>query len=939
MSREITIEFGGSIAEEVNLEFSENFGWSEAIALSGPVTNLTFTEPFGWYDQKREDAGVVIEQQWIDQRQSSMEEDDSLFTFESGELVTVNEETNIASHFIGTQLGAGSPSSWSSYEFTGKMKRLDSLGGMGVTFHSQYPGTNAYYRLRMFEPQGFTYQFDNYFHLTGGNGATWDAGAVRGTTLNPTPGLWYSFRVVVTDLGVSGVRVRANVWENDSGSETEPSGFMIDATDTAGAYTSGTVGAWAMASGEKRWKEFSVDESGSAETLPMVQPITLHVASSDGFLDGSEGATTQLSAWLEGGGIVGQQDVTSDVTWSSSSTSHLTIDPLTGVATSADPGTSSTVTVTATYLTLTETVNVLVTSASVGTGSYQSSVTIGDVTWFFDNSYLVEEILGGRRIVRPELSGGVPAPNLEVVVTAVTPSPTSNRHGSMIDPPMDEGYIQSYDSRCDYSSWTPSRGVTFPVALKPNQSLCSSRSLADSEYPLGGGTAITSVSGDGDRQPRLKDFAVLHCMPRLEEGGVTVDTNTLRPTYMSNSTLGTWSKPVHNFSSLDIGALPSFSHQGGAFGFQGGDANPYRRYAKIVERDWNVHGQAFLGRQLHAKRNMPGYWEDVGDALGPAMILGFLTDPTTVPNGSGGFCDAADRVELLKGLVQVGHDFYYSGEVIGNSYGAPYPAAPGAGNGTYEVDSSYYEDLAYIFAFLFNLSAPSYSHRRPTSQIRYNDQISSVSMSSLPICSGGQTSGCNPDTNHVTASIGVSPSPEAQQMIGEGSTFQPVDPSGLPNLTQGLVAYSWIGEAARSNRNPTKMVLWRQKSDGHVKTMSEHLNPREWFAADILGGALSGGAYESYRRSTMSVMGAGCLCGQAIMGKAAWEALRGAPAYIDYVERWMFKEAAVHAQNEAYVIAVMNQGTGYNLGGETPPGQLSDGFSTNMFLAFYQNDY
>ena len=133
------------------------------------------------------------------------------------------------------------------------------------------------------------------------------------------------------------------------------------------------------------------------------------------------------------------------------------------------------------------------------------------------------------------------------------------------------------------------------------------------------------------------------------------------------------------------------------------------------------------------------------------------------------------------------------------------------------------------------------------------------------------------------------------------------------------------------------MVLWSARSDRNpVKVMSEHLNPREWVGLQERGGVSDGNVVEEERRKTISIFVGPVLCGQLVMGKTGWEAWRGSPAFLDYIERWMYRENSVHLQNEAYVQAVLSADGQYTLGGLPTPGKGSSAFVTNMFYANYE---
>ena len=556
------------------------------------------------------------------------------------------------------------------------------------------------------------------------------------------------------------------------------------------------------------------------------------------------------------------------------------------------------------------------TCALTGGVGFSSSITIDEITWHLDRPYKVEEVANGKYIVRPELANGSLSPNGRVVVTGIAPNPNPGRHGSMVNPSMDIGYTQAYDDRTlvdGFSQYNPALAKSLPIYLLPGQALVSTRSLSSSEY-TGSGT-------------RLKDAAVLVCMARELDGGAAVHPTTIRPPYVTNSTIGNWTRQALSTTTTNIQNLPSLSYQGGLFYLQTGDVNPYVRYTDQLRKDWLVHAQGSLGGQLHPMNNMPQGWYSVGRVLSDAMVLAFVTNPTTVPNGSGGFCTTSQRQSLLNALLEKASDYYWAARLIGNRWWAEYQPGPNSADGTFASDESSIQDLIYLFAHLYNLPKPYYQVVRPDGQCFLNSAAQSLTVSS--------SSSASPV---MSAPVAVSPSVDAQVMIGTGETFDPVSPNLLPSsIEKTHLAYSWVGEVAESTRNPGKMVLWSARSERNpVKVMSEHLNPREWVGLQERGGVSDGNVIEEERRKTIAIFVGPVLCGQLVMGKTGWEAWRGAPAFLDYIERWMYRENSVHLQNEAYVQAVLSADGQYTLGGLPTPGKGSSAFVTNMFYANYE---
>ena len=175
---------------------------------SSSSEDLTFTvHALAYFDDFETYAAGTDPVDWLDTGpQNSMVEDDTLFrVFDlNGENVfgTTLTQTNIHSHYMGTGVDA-----FSSYEYTGSMMITAANGGIGVTFLSQYPTEDAYYRLRR--------HGSNSFHISP-HGTT-----IRGKTdtgVVPVPNVWYRFVIIVEDTETR-TEIRAKVWPDGT---TEP---------------------------------------------------------------------------------------------------------------------------------------------------------------------------------------------------------------------------------------------------------------------------------------------------------------------------------------------------------------------------------------------------------------------------------------------------------------------------------------------------------------------------------------------------------------------------------------------------------------------------------------------------------------------------------------------------------------------------------------------
>jgi len=186
---------------------------------------------------------------WLDTAaNNSMAEDNDLFQVDdfNGQRVfgTSSTQTNIHSHLMNGELG-----NFSAYEYTGRMLITAAEGGVGLTFFSQYPQRDAYYRLRRYHNLAFHIEP----HGTTMSGRT-------ETNVVPDPNEWYRFRIQVEDTG-SRTEVRAKIWPEF---QPEPGDWQIDAyDDSSSRLTRGAVGIWSYTAGSKYWDDLTVEPLSS----------------------------------------------------------------------------------------------------------------------------------------------------------------------------------------------------------------------------------------------------------------------------------------------------------------------------------------------------------------------------------------------------------------------------------------------------------------------------------------------------------------------------------------------------------------------------------------------------------------------------------------------------------------------------------------------------
>jgi hypothetical protein len=180
---------------------------------------------------------------WIDtEALNSMTENDSLFkVFDVGGSKVFGTESalvNIHSHYTGMEFAA-------PFEFTGRMHRTGGGGG-GVTFLSDYPNSDKYYRLRS-ETGG------NFWLSPHPNGRPMGGDAWSNTPFIANQ--WYRFKINVTDTG-DRIEIKAKVWKQ---SDTEPTAWQIDCyDDSVDRYDSGKIGVWTMYSGIRYFDDLEV---------------------------------------------------------------------------------------------------------------------------------------------------------------------------------------------------------------------------------------------------------------------------------------------------------------------------------------------------------------------------------------------------------------------------------------------------------------------------------------------------------------------------------------------------------------------------------------------------------------------------------------------------------------------------------------------------------
>ena len=257
-------------------------------ATTGSTTAQLSPLNFGSYADGADPAG------WMDTgANNSLSSDETLFKVFTvggnkvfGTAYTAN--SNIHSHYVGN----GS-AQWTNYRYTGRMRMSGSKDGIGVTFFSDFPNSNAYYRLR--SESGGSFYLSPHGAGIACTGTT-DSGVV------PVANTWYRFKIEVQDTG-SLTDVKARVWADGT---SEPSSWQVSCTDSGTRRVAGTVGLWSVVgsvdTGSKYWDDLAVEplssttSGGTTTTTPTTPVPTVSFSASPSTVASGASATLNWSS-------------------------------------------------------------------------------------------------------------------------------------------------------------------------------------------------------------------------------------------------------------------------------------------------------------------------------------------------------------------------------------------------------------------------------------------------------------------------------------------------------------------------------------------------------------------------------------------------------------------------------------------------------------------
>jgi hypothetical protein len=132
---------------------------------------------------------------------------------------------------------------WGHFVYSGRMRRAAN-SGVGLTFLSDYPNSDRYYRIRTTGSDPFNF----YSH----GPDTQNNDTSLGVTM--AADTWYQFKIEVNVA--TATTIKAKVWAE---SAPEPA-WQLDITqDSPERYTDGTVGLWTMGSGDRYWDDLTLE--------------------------------------------------------------------------------------------------------------------------------------------------------------------------------------------------------------------------------------------------------------------------------------------------------------------------------------------------------------------------------------------------------------------------------------------------------------------------------------------------------------------------------------------------------------------------------------------------------------------------------------------------------------------------------------------------------
>ncbi|MFZ5601144.1 MAG: hypothetical protein ACOY7J_01710, partial [Pseudomonadota bacterium] len=191
---------------------------------------------------------------WFDTGEhNSLEEDPAAFAVEAFQGATVLRAVNPAydthSHFMGNQVQG------LACEYSGRMYQGEPGSGIGLTFGSDYPNSNTYYKLYSI--------WNGYFEITSNSTPAKSLPGYGNTWKRPTAGSWTHFRVQWQHTAPV-TYIKAKIWLEG---QEEPGYWQINVEDAAANRPQNCrVGVWSAGSnGQSYWDQIELKHINKLE--------------------------------------------------------------------------------------------------------------------------------------------------------------------------------------------------------------------------------------------------------------------------------------------------------------------------------------------------------------------------------------------------------------------------------------------------------------------------------------------------------------------------------------------------------------------------------------------------------------------------------------------------------------------------------------------------
>ncbi|HUT60233.1 MAG TPA: hypothetical protein VNA25_20500 [Phycisphaerae bacterium] len=275
------------------------------------------------------------------------------------------------------------------------------------------------------------------------------------------------------------------------------------------------------------------------------------------------------------------------------------------------------------------------------------------ITWKFDKPVPVGQFVTGDYYVVGQ-----------VTVTAVEPGQAGSgkafRNGSMLNPPTTTSH--AYDGRM--RGFDPKLAATFPLKLKPGDTLVSAVSLDETQQ----NQVLPNPTKPRETSP-IQKAAVLTCL------AAPVPTDAFRPSYCDQK-----KDKIHRAKDVKWDLLPKvepvrakapyWADRSKLNPLKLEDGVPPLAWAeRMFERPWIDHVYGWTSRETHPSENMPGYGREVGSAVSYAALLLCCDFPVE------------KKKTLGLRLIQVGIDNWAVAKRSKKGSAGGWPAAGGFGNG------------------------------------------------------------------------------------------------------------------------------------------------------------------------------------------------------------------------------------------------------------------